>query len=101
MAETWQEALMLLHERAWHGNLVDEACEALAEACLEGAFQGRMIRQLTVDDIRVVLRNRISPEEANALCYVAEIRVRSGPDGQHLREALRDLDAFADSLGES
>ena len=101
MAGTWQEALMLLHERAWHGELVDEACEALVEACLDGAFRGRMVRDLTVDEINKVLRQRVSPAEARALSHVAEIRDRPDGEGKRSREALRDLDAFADSLGET
>ncbi len=101
MGGTWQEALMLLHERAWHGDLIDEACEVVAEACLEGEFRGRSMRQLTADDLRKVLRHRLTPEEARALCHVAEVRGRSDHDGGQLREALRDLDAFADSLGET
>ena len=101
MAGTWQEALMLLHERAWHGDLIDEACEALAEACLEGGFRGQEMRQLTVDDVCNVLEHRVSVEEASALCRVAEVRARFDLDGRQSREALRDLDAFADSLGET
>lgn len=99
MSGTWQEALMLLHERAWAGDLVDEACEALAEACLEGELRGRPVRDLTVEEVRKVLEHRVSPEEARALCRVADVRGRADADGIQSREALRDLDAFADSLG--
>lgn len=95
MAGTWQEALMLLHERGWPGELVDEACEALIESCLEGKFQGRLIRELTLHEVRRILGQQLSSEESRALCGVAEVRDRSGD----VREALRDLDTFADSLG--
>jgi hypothetical protein len=42
----------------------------------------------------------VPEEEARALARVSEVHDRADSDGHALRDALRDLDAFADSLGE-
>jgi hypothetical protein len=100
MSATWQEALMLLHERGWSGELIDEACTALVEACTEGGLEGREVAGLTPSETRGVLDEPISEEESAALCRLAEVHDRADEEGETMRGALRDLDAFADALGE-
>lgn len=100
MSVTWQEALMLLHERGWSGELIDEACTALVQACTEGELEGREVARLTPDETRRALDEPISENESSALCRLAEVHDRVDEDGETMRGALRDLDAFADALGE-
>ena len=100
MAGTWQEGLMLLHARGWNGELIDEACTALVEACSEGELEGREVSGLTPSESCEVLAQRASDEELRALCSLAELHDRGDAVGDELRAALRDLDAFVDSLGE-
>ncbi len=100
MAATWQEALMLLHERGWSGELIDEACTALVEACAEGELEGREVAELTPAETRRVLEEPIREDELSALCRLAEVHDRADEAGDAMRGALRDLDAFADALGE-
>ncbi len=91
---------MLLHERGWHGELIDEACTALVEACVEGELEGRNVVELSADEARAVLDRAIADDEVRALCILAEVHDRGDADGDELRDALRDVDTFADSLGE-
>jgi hypothetical protein len=100
MSATWQEALMMLHERGWNGELIDEACSALVESCSEGEFEGREVGGLTPSETGRVLKNQILDDESSALCQLAEVHDRADRDGDTMRAALRDLDAFADALGE-
>lgn len=100
MSRTWQEALMLLHSRGWSGELVDEGCTALLEACFEGELEGRAVRELTTAEAQKVLAEPVQDDEVRALCAVAEIHDRGDADGDSLRRALQDLDTFAQSLGE-
>jgi hypothetical protein len=58
MAVTWQDALMLLHERGWDGELIDGACTALVEACADGEFEGREVAGLTPEETRRVAGGR-------------------------------------------
>ncbi len=100
MSTNWQEALMLLHQRGWSGELIDEACAALAEACTDGEFKGRDVAELTPAETRRVLDEPISEDENSALCRVAEVHGRADQDGETMRNALPDLDAFAQALSE-
>jgi hypothetical protein len=100
MSGTWQEDLMLLHARGWNGELIDEACTALLEACAEGALEGRNVGDLAPSEARRVLAQAAQEDEVRALCRVAGVHGRLDSTGEALRTALRDLDAFADSLGE-
>ena len=100
MTGTWQEDVMLLHARGWSGELVDEACAALIEACAEGAFAGRNVSELAPGEAQRVLAQTAGEDELRALCRLAGIQGRLDATGEALRGALRDLDAFADSLGE-
>ena len=100
MAGTWQERLMLLHARGWNGQLLDEACTALLEACSEGEFEGKEVSELTPSEAQRVLAEPAAEDELRVLCSLAELHDRGDATGDEFRAALRDLDAFADSLGE-
>jgi hypothetical protein len=100
MAGTWQEGLMLLHARGWSGELIDEGCTALLEACSEGEFQGREVSDLTPSEARRVLLEPADDDELRELCALAALHDRADHIGDEVRAALRDLSAFADSLGE-
>ena len=91
---------MLLHERGWGGELIDEACTALLEACGKGDLEGRELAELTPAETRRVLEEPITGDESHALCRLAEVHDRADAEGETMRGALRDLDAFADALGE-
>ena len=91
---------MLLHACGWHAELIDEACSALSEACSEGELEGRDVLDLTPEEVQGVLAQPIVKDEIRALCRVAEVHDRADPEGDQVRGALHDLDAFADSLGE-
>lgn len=92
---------MLLHERGWQGELIDEACDALLEACAEGTLLGKLPSELTEAEVTSVLRQRPDSDEILALQAVADTWDRADRDGDELRAALIDLDAFADRLGET
>ena len=97
---TWQEALMLLHERGWQGELIDEACDALLEACAEGTLLGKLPSELSEREVTAILRHSPESDEVLALQAVADTWDQADADGDELRAALVDLDAFADRLGE-
>lgn len=98
MAESWQEALLLLHSLGWEGDLIDGACEALNSACTEGALQARGLLSLSREEVGGVLQQDVAEEESNALLCVAEVHDRLDRQGNELREALYHLDAFVESL---
>ena len=100
MAGTWQEGLMLLHAHGWSGELIDEACTALLEACSAGELEGKEVGELSADEADRVLREPVAGNELRALLDVAALHDRADAEGDAFRAALRDLDAFADSLGE-
>lgn len=95
MAGSWQDALMRLHVSGWDTDEIDAACDALAEACDEGALEGTPIAELTAEQIGTVLENPLSPGDAAALRVVADLRHQVGSEAEALRAALYDLDAFA------
>lgn len=101
MAGTWPEAVVLLHHLGWNGEMIDDACTALVDACAKGALEGRDVSDLTPSEARQVLAEPIRDDEAAALCRLAELRGQANPDGESLRAALRDLDAWVDALGEA
>ena len=94
----WEDALLRLHERGWGGELIDEACVALAEACEEGFLQGRAVFEVSHDEVRKVLREPVTEEETHALRIVAAVHERMDEEGGRLRAALVDLDAFLTAL---
>jgi len=91
---------MLLRTRGWSGELIDEACMALLEACSEGELQGREVSDLSPSEARRVLAEPADDDELRELCALAALHDRGDSIGDDFRAALRDLDAFADSLGE-
>lgn len=95
MARTWQEALLTLHVGGWDTDDIDDACETLAEACDEGILGANEVVDLDADDVRSVLDNELSVEEADALILIADLRQQVGGDAEALGDALYDLDAFA------
>jgi hypothetical protein len=100
MAGSWQEGLMLLHARGWNGELIDEACIALLAACSEGELEGKEVGELSPSEAQRVLAEPVAADELRALCSLAGLHDRGDVTGDEFRAALRDLDAFADSLGE-
>jgi hypothetical protein len=98
MAETWQEALLLLHSLRWEGGLIDGACEALNLACADGALQGRSLLGLSRREVEEVLQQAVGQQESEALLCVAEVHDRLDRKGNELRKALYNLDAFIESL---
>jgi hypothetical protein len=91
----WQDALMRLHVRGWEPDDIDAACEALREACSEGAHAGAQLASLTPSQVGRVIGQTLGEDEVAALLRVAELHGREDADGELLRAALYDLDAFA------
>jgi hypothetical protein len=98
MAETWREALLLLHSLGWEGDLIDGACEALNQACADGSLQGKPLLSLSRREVEEVLQQRVEEPESNALLRVAEVHDRLDHEGNELRKALYNLNAFVESL---
>jgi len=98
MTETWREALLLLHSLAWEGDLIDGACEALNQACADGAWQGKALLDLTPAEVEEILQQKVDAQESQALLRVAETHDRLDRDGDELRKALYNLNAFVESL---
>jgi hypothetical protein len=98
MAETWQEALLLLHSLGWEGGLIDGACEALNQACRDGVLQGKALLGLSRQEVEDVLQQRVEEHESEALLCIAEVHDRIDRVGDDLRNALYNLDAFVESL---
>jgi hypothetical protein len=98
MAQTWQEALLLLHSLGWEGDLIDGACEALNQACTDGVLQGRALLGLARQEVEDVLQQPVGEQESEALLRVAELHDRLDREGNELRTALYNLNAFVESL---
>jgi hypothetical protein len=98
MAQTWQEALLLLHSLGWEGDLIDGACEALNVACRDGALQARALLGLSRREVEDVLQQGVDEQESEALLRVADLHDRVGREGNELRRALYNLNAFVESL---
>lgn len=86
---------MTLHVAGWDTDDIDAACEALAEACDEGPYEGSEILDLGEDQVARVLGSAPPADQTRALLRVAELRNRVDPEAEALRRALYDLDAFA------
>lgn len=97
-SSTWPEALLLLHQRGWTGEMIDEACVALLGARGSPPLRQRELTSWTPERVREVLREPIPDDESGALCLAADVHDRADPAGSALRSALRDLDAFVASL---
>jgi len=97
MGGSWEGSLLYLHDQGWNSDDIDSACEALADACLEGEHEDLEIDELEPEHVRAVLGVEIDDRLAMALTDVAWVRAQDGPDASSLAEALFDLDAFADA----
>lgn len=98
MAQSWQEALLILHALGWEGDLIDGACEALNQACSDGALQGRALLGLSRREVEGVLQQGVDEQESGALLRLAEVHDRLDHQGNELRHALYNLDAFVESV---
>ncbi len=100
MGDTWQEALLLLHSRDWSGELVADACEALSVAYDEGTLKGASLEEVRSSQVSALLSEPVDDEEAEALLTLLALLAEGDEDETDLfRNALRDLDAFAERLG--
>lgn len=93
----WEDALIHLHEMGWDTDDIDSACEALVEACTDGAFENTEPSELDPDQLAQVLGDEYSPSERDAVVLLAEMRAAEDPETDAMREALWDIDEFADS----
>ena len=100
MSLTWRDALLRLHVHGWNADDIDEACEALYEACSEGMYEGGLVDDLTPDQARSVLNTNIRTSLLMDLQQIAALRSQQTPDAERLRRALYDLDAFAYEFGD-
>lgn len=92
----WRDALMKLHTRGWDSDDIDQAAEAINEACTDGVFEEMEILDLSEADVQVVLDDDAVPDdECAALLIIADLRSRQSADARDLHRALYDLDAFA------
>lgn len=97
-SSTWPEALLLLHQRGWTGEMIDDACVALLGARDGPLLQQRELASWSPERVRGLLREPIPDDESAALCLAADFHDRADPAGDALRSALRDLDAFVAGL---
>lgn len=95
MSNAWRDCLFRLHASGWNADDIDEACEALSEACSEGVYEGTAVRDLTTDQIQAALRAEVPAPQLDALRVVAALREQQNAEAEQLRQALYDLDAFA------
>lgn len=91
----WRDELLTLHTGGWNADDIDEACEAIHEACTEGAWEGFEIADLTVDQVRAVLGVDEDAGLLRSVQAVAVVRGLQDTDSEALQRALYDLDAFA------
>ncbi len=92
---SWQDDLFRIHSLGWSAEDIDDACEALNEACDDGNFEGTPINDLTPTQVRSELAVTLDDATAAALRRIASLRCRQDRDAEDLRHALYDLDAFA------
>ncbi len=95
MLGSWRDALMRLHVSGWDSGDIDAACETLIETCEEDPESQLELATLGPSRVREILGTRIADDEVAALLQVAAVRSSQGAEGQALRDALYDLDAFA------
>lgn len=88
--------MLHLHVLGWDADDIDNACQALNEACSEGgAFDGSTVIDLEFSAVRELLRADLTSGAVASVLLVAETLGRADSDAAALREALYDLDAFA------
>ena len=95
MSLSWRDALMRLHVGGWDADDIDEACEAIYEACTEGTHEGVAVEALTPLEVCGVLNVELDEALLSALQAIAALRGRQDREADDLRQALYDLDAFA------
>jgi hypothetical protein len=93
----WEDALVHLHEMGWDTDDIDSACDALVEACREGIFEGNEPSDLDSDQLKQILGGEMSSSEQEAVVCLAEVRAQEDPEAEAMREALWDIDEFAES----
>ena len=93
----WEDALIHLHEMGWDTDDIDSACDALVEACTDGAFEGIEPSELAPEELAQILGDDMTPTERDALVRLSEVRALEDPEADALREALWDIDEFAES----
>ncbi len=94
--ENREDALVHLHEMGWETDDIDAACDVLVEARTDGDYEGHEPSELDDEQLEDVLVGEYSARERKALVVLAEIRAQQDPDGDAMREALWDLEEFAD-----
>jgi hypothetical protein len=96
MATDWRDALLALHDNGWDADDIDSACEALIEACDEGAYAGLELSALSLLDAVKILDVELDDDEVLSLLEIAEVRSQQdSAAARALHNALYDLDAFA------
>jgi hypothetical protein len=93
----WEDALIHLHEMGWDTDDIDSACDALLEACREGIFEGNEPSDLDSDQLKQILGDDMNSSEQEAVVCLAEVRAQEDPEAEAMREALWDIDEFAES----
>ena len=95
MSGGWRDALFRMHLNGWNADDIDEACEALYEACSEGAYEGVAVVELRPAQVTALLGVDLDPRLVTALQQVASLRAMQTAEADDLRAALFDIDAFA------
>jgi aryl-alcohol dehydrogenase-like predicted oxidoreductase len=91
----WRDDLLYLHTNGWNADDIDEACEAMHEACDEGQYEGTEVRNLTLPQVQSVLKVTLDGRLLRSLQAIAALRHLRNTDAEDLQRALYDLDAFA------
>ena len=69
----------------------------LVEACREGIFEGNEPSDLDSDQLKQILGDDMSSSEQEAVVCLAEVRAQEDPEAEAMREALWDIDEFAET----
>lgn len=96
----WRDALIQLHFGGWDTDDIDAACEVLVEACEERAALGLELAALTPAEVEDILDIEVEPDEVPALLVLADLLASEDEDAEALREALDDIDAFANAYAD-
>ena len=96
----WRDALLHLHTNGWSADDIDAASAAVHDACDEGEYEGTEVNDLTLSQIRSVLKINLDDRLLTSLQAIAVLRRRQSIDAEDLRRALYDLDAFASEFAD-
>ena len=91
----WRDALLCLHTHGWNADDIDEACEAMHDACNDGEYEGVEVSHLTLAQVQSVLKVDLDARVLRSLQEVAVLRGRQSVEAEDLQRALYDIDAFA------